>query len=197
VAIHIGQSSAIDGPGIASLRWIGEVATMQFNVSELLRESYGAFREHQIDDDVRIDGAPRRLRGHVRFDRVPEGVFVRAALNGVAEGECSRCLDPAATPIELAVEELYVPVIDPVTGARVGLREGEEDAYRINERHIIDLTLPVQQYWAMAQPIAPVCSAECRGICPECGARRDASHDCAPAITDDRWSKLRDLKLRK
>lgn len=169
---------------------------MQFNVSELLRESYGAFREHEIDDDVRIDGEPRRLRGRVRFDRVPEGVLVRATLKGEARGECSRCLEPAITPIDLVIEELYVPTIDPVTGAHVTPREGEEDAYRISERHLIDLTLPAQQYWSMALPIAPVCAAECRGICPECGERRDASHACTPDTTDDRWSKLRDLKLR-
>ena len=170
---------------------------MQFNVSELLRESYGAFREHDIDDDVRIDGSPRHVTGRVRFDRIPEGIFVRATLHGIAEGECSRCLDPASTPIDLTVEELYIPFVDPITGTRVELREGEEDAYRISERHIIDLTLPVQQYWSMALPIAPVCGPECRGICPECGQRRDASHDCKEPATDDRWSKLRELKLQQ
>jgi uncharacterized protein len=169
---------------------------MQFNVSELLRESYGAFREHDIDDDVRIDGAIRRLRGHVRFDRVPEGIFVRARLRGEAEGECSRCLDPATTPMDLTIEELYVPVIDPGTGARVDLPAGEEDAYRVSERHMIDLSVPAQQYWAMALPIAPVCGPDCSGICPECGARRDGAHHCQADDTDDRWSKLRDLKLR-
>ena len=168
---------------------------MQFNVSELLRESYGAFRVHDIDDDVRLDGALRRLRGHVRFDRVPEGVFVRAQLDGEAQGECSRCLDPATTPMHLTLEELYVPIVDPVTGSRVELRKGEEEAYRISERHIIDLALPAQQYWSMELPIAPVCAPDCRGICPECGARREDTHDCAPDVADDRWSKLRDLKL--
>ena len=168
---------------------------MQFNVSELLRESYGAFREYAIDDDVRVDGAVRHLTGSVRFDRVPEGIFARAAVAGTAAAECSRCLDPAEIPIVLTVEELYIPIIDPSTGARVQLREGEEDAYRVSERHIIDLTLPVQQYWSMALPIAPVCRPDCGGICPECGERRDPDHGCAPASTDDRWAKLRDLKL--
>ncbi len=168
---------------------------MQFNVSELLRESYGAFRQHLIDDDVRLEGVRQHLSGDVRFDRVPEGIFVRARLRGTAHSACSRCLDPAAIPIDLVVEELYIPVVDPISGSRVQLRDGEEDAYRINERHIIDLTLPAQQYWSMALPIAPVCRPDCGGICPECGDRRGASHGCAPAQADDRWSKLRDLQL--
>jgi DUF177 domain-containing protein len=168
---------------------------MQFNVSELLRESYGAFREHPIDDDVRLDGGAHRLSGRVRFDRVPEGIFVRATMHGFARGECSRCLDPAAVPIDLVVEELYIPIVDPITGSRVHLPDGEEDAYRINERHMIDLTLPAQQYWSMALPIALVCDPECRGICPECGERREVNHGCASLAVDDRWSKLRDLRL--
>ena len=169
---------------------------MQFNVSELLRESYGAYREFDIDDDVRISAVPRHVRGHVRFDRVPEGIFARASVSGTAIAVCSRCLDPAEFPLDLLLEELYIPLVDPVTGARVQLPEGEEDAYRITERHIIDLTLPVQQYWSMALPIAPLCSPDCRGICPQCGEIRDASHGCVLATLDDRWAKLRDLKLR-
>ena len=167
---------------------------MQFNVSDLLREAYGAVREYAVDEDVRTDGQPLRLAGHVRLDRVPQGIFVRAMLHGVFTGECSRCLDAFSKPAALTIEELYIPMVDLVTGARVHPPEGEEDAYRINERHTLDLTLPVQQYWAMAQPIAPVCREECGGICPFCGERRDAAHACVPDQTDGRWEKLRDLR---
>jgi uncharacterized protein len=171
-------------------------STVQFNVSELLRESYGSFREFDIDDDVRIDGEQQHLTGHVRFDRVPEGILLRATVRGERRAECSRCLDPCSLPIELTIEEQYIPTIDPLTGARVTAPEGEEDAYRISERHIIDLTVPVQQYWTMAQPIAPVCGDDCAGICAMCGSRKDATHACETDATDDRWARLRDLKLR-
>jgi uncharacterized protein len=170
--------------------------SVQFNVSELLRESYGSFRAHDIDYDVRIDGKPQRLIGQVRFDRVPEGILVRATLHGERRTECSRCLEPCTLPIDLTIEEQYIPTIDPLTGTRVTPPEGEEDAYRINERHVIDLSVPVQQYWTMAQPIAPVCREDCAGFCPTCGARRDPGHACADEGIDDRWARLRDLKLR-
>lgn len=168
---------------------------MQFNVSELLRESYGSFREYDIDDDVRIEREPQRITGHVRFDRVPDGILVRAALHGMRRTECSRCLEPCTLPIDLTIEEQYIPTVDPLSGMRVTPPEGEEDAYRINERHMIDLAVPVQQYWTMAQPIAPVCREDCAGFCPKCGARRDADHSCIDEPADDRWARLRDLKL--
>lgn len=168
---------------------------MQFNVSELLRESYGSFREYAIDDDVRIDGAPRLVKGLVRFDRVPEGIFVRAVVRGEQNSECSRCLEPFSFPVELTIEEQYVPTVDPLTGARITPPEGEEDAYRVSEHHLIDLTLPIEQYWSMGMPIAPVCRSECAGICPTCGERREPGHGCSGEPDDGRWAKLRDLKL--
>ena len=168
---------------------------MQFNVSDLLRESYGAFREFSIDDDIRIDGELHHLAGNVRFDRVPLGIFVRATLLGDTAAECSRCLDAFRQPVALTIEEQYIPTIDLINGGRVTPPEGEEDAYRIDERHMIDLLVPVRQYWGMALPIAPVCSQACAGICESCGQRREPDHACTSEADDGRWAKLRDLKL--
>jgi uncharacterized protein len=169
---------------------------MKFNVSSLLKEPTGAVREFQIDEDVRIEGEPVRLRGTVRFDRTPEGVLVRAQLSGEAPAECSRCLKPLVSPVYVSFGEQYLPTIDIVTGARVEPAEGEEDAYRIDQRHMLDLSEPIAQYWSMALPMAPVCSEDCAGLCQECGADRTTGHSCGGEPVDARWSKLRNLKLR-
>jgi uncharacterized protein len=169
---------------------------MQFNVADLLKDSTGATREHDLDERVRIDGEPRPVRGHVRFDRTPDGVLVRATLRGEESAQCSRCLAPVTYAIDLTIEEEYIPIVDVVTGGRVQAPEGEEDAYRINERHILDLTEPVQQYWAMARPMAPLCRDDCPGICPSCGEEVREGHACAQDQSDSRWEKLRDLKLK-
>jgi uncharacterized protein len=168
---------------------------MKFNVSSLLKEPTGAIREYDIDDEVRIDGAAVRLRGDVRFDRTPGGVLVRATLAGAAADDCSRCLKPMTYPVEVHFEEEYLPTVDIYTGARVQPPEGEEDAYRIDTRHMLDLTEPIVQYWTMALPMAPVCRDDCGGICPECGAERAGEHRCAGEQVDARWAKLRNLKL--
>jgi len=167
---------------------------MQFNVADLQKEGYGAFREYDIDEDVRFDGAPHRLTGHVRLDRTHDGVLVRARLRGTSDAECARCLRAFGFPLDLTIEEEYIPTLD-LNGARIEPPEGQEDAYRINERHILDLREPIEQYWAIALPIAPVCRDDCRGLCPDCGADRTENHACPTPATDDRWAKLRDLKL--
>ena len=169
---------------------------MHFNVASLLKESTGALREFDIDDDLRIEGETHRLRGHVRFDRTHDGVLVRARLHGDGAAECARCLKPIAYPIDLVIEEEYLPTVDVVTGAPVDAPEGEDDAYRIDKRHMIDLAEPIEQYWSMAVPMAPVCRDDCPGICPVCGQERAAEgHACTREQVDARWAKLQNLHL--
>ncbi|HYM14000.1 MAG TPA: DUF177 domain-containing protein [Dehalococcoidia bacterium] len=168
---------------------------MQFNVSSLLQESTGATREYDIDDDLRVDGDTHRLTGRVRFDRTPRGILVRARMHGTAP-EVSRCLKPLTVDVHVEFDEMYYPLIDVHTGARVDLEEGIDDAYRISERHIIDLAEPAAQYWSMALPMAPLCDEDCAGLCPVCGdVIADGTHACARDQVDARWSRLADLKL--
>lgn len=174
---------------------------MHFNVASLLKESTGALREYEIDDDVRIEGVTHHLRGHVRFDRTHDGILVRARLQGQGSAECARCLKHIDFPIDLAIEEEYLPTVDVITGADVATPEGEDDsyridAYRIDRRHMIDLSEAIEQYWSMAVPMAPVCREDCPGICAVCGKEREAEgHACTGDQIDARWSELRNLQL--
>ena len=169
---------------------------MQFNVASLLQEHTGSSREYQIDDDLRIGRVMRRVTGQVRLDRTPRGILVRATVAGDDPGECSRCLKPTITPVEITFDEEYIPLIDVNHGARVELPEGEEDAYRISPRHVLDLSEPIRQYWELVLPMAPLCSDDCLGLCPDCGEElsRDA-HACANEQPIGPWAKLANLKL--
>jgi uncharacterized protein len=169
---------------------------MQFNVADLLKEHVGAMREYDVaGEPLRVGDGETRVSGHVRFDRTPDGILVRAQLRGAASCECSRCLAPVEADVEVTVEEEYIPKVDILTGARVTPPEGEDEAYRISERHVIDLAESAAEYWAMALPMAPVCRDACAGLCPECGAPAGDGHGCVSSAEDARWSKLRDLKL--
>lgn len=170
---------------------------MQFNVASLLKEPAGAARIFTIDDDVAIDGAPRRIRGQARFDRTQRGVLVRADAHGAMDGLCSRCVKPIAYAVDIEFAEEYIPTIDLASGAAVQIDEGDDpDAYRIDARHMIDLAEPVAQYWALALPMAPVCDEACNGLCPVCGEEIAASeHPCTGDQIDSRWSALARLEF--
>jgi uncharacterized protein len=169
---------------------------MQFNVASMLKEHTGAMREHVIDDDVMIDGEKHHVSGRARFDRTPDGILVRAQISGEQRAQCSRCLKSIVYPVNIGFEEEYIPSIDVDTGAHVDTPEGEEEAYRIDAHHMLDLSEPIAQYWSMSAPIAPLCEDACRGLCPVCGKEiASEDHVCTREQIDDRWAALRDLKL--
>ncbi len=169
---------------------------MQFNVASLLKEPTGSTREYDIDEEIVIDRAKHRVAGHLRFDRTPRGVLVRTELHGSMDDVCARCVKPIAYPVDLEIAEEYLPMIDVVSGAPVAPEEGDEDAYRIDAHHVIDLTEAVAQYWTLALPMAPLCEELCRGLCPVCGEEMAApEHACTGDQVDSRWAALARLEL--
>ncbi len=169
---------------------------MQYNVASLLKEPNGSTREYQIDDDVVIDRVKRHVTGHVRFDRTPRGMLVRALLHGTMDDVCARCVRPVSYPIDLEVAEEYLPTVDLASGGPLAVEEGDEDAYRIDAHHVIDLTEATVQYWAFALLMAPLCDENCAGLCPVCGEELvSAGHTCSADQVDSRWSALGTLQL--
>jgi uncharacterized protein len=171
---------------------------MQYNVVSLLKEATGATREYDIAAaDIPTDGETATLAGHARFDRTTRGIFVRARFDGLHADSCSRCLKPITIPVHIEFQEEYLPSVDVATGAPIELEEGDEEAYRINQNHVIDLAEPAREYWQMALPMAPLCADDCPGLCPLCGAElSDVRHGCTREQVDARWAKLANLKLR-
>jgi uncharacterized protein len=61
----------------------------------------------------------------------------------------------------------------------------------------VDLQAWAHDAYALALPAQVVCTPECAGLCPECGANLNTAepghhHDRAP---DPRWAKLRELRF--
>ena len=170
---------------------------MIFNVSQLMREHTGATRDYTVDDEIclPLEGEPfARVQGSVHLVRTPRGLVAQAELDAEPVGVCSRCLGPAAIPLHMRVDEEFLPVVDPVTGARVPVPE-DGLAFQIDEHHHIDLTDAVRQAAALVEPMAPLCRPDCRGLCPECGADLNVNPCRCEAPTDDRWALLRKLDV--
>ncbi|HXF50919.1 MAG TPA: DUF177 domain-containing protein [Dehalococcoidia bacterium] len=167
---------------------------LQYNLSGLLKERTGARREFELDDTVPVDDERVRLVGSVEVVRTRAGALVRVSARGEAHLTCSRCLEPVTVPIALSIEEEFLQTVDVNTGQPIPIPPSAEN-FRIDARHTLDLTEALRQYWETAQPMQPLCSPTCPGLCPECGQRLDAPrHACRPAVLDERWAKLLDLR---
>ena len=109
---------------------------------------------------------------------------------------CSRCLEPFEVPVDAAFELRYVPQTDN-TGE--GEREIAEDDlttayYRDGLLDIADL---LREQFQLALPMKPLCTEECRGLCPECGVNLNRSEcGCAPKWEDPRLASLKGLLNR-
>jgi uncharacterized protein len=170
-------------------------ATFVWNVTGLLGDAVGSDRHYEIADgrvrladDLQL-AAP--ITGRVRLTRTNRGIFAHATLSTALAGECSRCLRPAVTPVEVRLEEEHLPSLDLQSGAPVS-GDDEPDALRLTDHHELDLGPSVADAIALAEPIAPLDRPDCPGLCPVCGLPLDEGfHDHPADDIDPRLEALR------
>ena len=168
--------------------------SLLFNVAQLLKEPPGFSRSVAAEGEVSIsdEGALTRVKGEVWLTRTDQGVWVEGLLNATLETECSRCLASFCQWVTFRLSDLYVAAVNLQTGKREPLSKGD-DYFPIDEHHTLDLAEGVRQYAIAAAPLRPLCSVQCLGLCPGCGANLNGgSCGCTPPI-DPRWEPLRGL----
>jgi uncharacterized protein len=101
--------------------------------------------------------------------RVGSGLELKGSIDGQAEGECARCLEPVSLPLSLDINEIFDPRTDredPLAETNVLL--GDELDLRDLVRQLIDSALP----------IVLLCNDGCPGLCADCGLKRDGTCRC-------------------
>ncbi|HSO29052.1 MAG TPA: DUF177 domain-containing protein [Candidatus Sulfomarinibacteraceae bacterium] len=145
-----------------------------------------------LDDDLRLT-AP--IEGMVSMSRTNRGILVGAPLRTAIAGSCSRCLAEIEIPLELRIVEEVLPAIDIATGMPLD-RSAEPDVARLNDHHELELEPLVREAVSLAEPIAPLCSEDCLGLCIDCGARLGRGHpDHDGGEVDPRLAALRAFRV--
>ncbi|MEA2609742.1 MAG: hypothetical protein QOJ75_1985 [Chloroflexota bacterium] len=170
-------------------------APFLWNVGGLLGELPGAERNLQVDAatiDLGEDlSLAEPVSGHVRLLRTNRGILAHADLHAALALECSRCLRDVTIPLEIRLQEEYLPSLDIATGRPLSDAE-EPDVLRLSDHHELDLETPVREAILLAEPIAPLCQPDCPGLCIVCGGRLDeGSHDHPDDDIDPRLEALR------
>lgn len=169
-----------------------------FNVAGLLGDGLGTDRTFDIEnagvelpDELAL---AEPISGHVRLTRTNRGILVDARLTTTLAGECARCLRPLTTPIDMVLEEEYLPSIDLLSGRPVDATD-EPDALRLTDHHELDLEPSISDAIALAEPIAPLDRPDCPGLCVVCGLPLDeGEHDHPDDDIDPRFEALRAFK---
>ena len=121
-------------------------------------------------------------------------------LIAVPAGECIRCLDPVEVVIDRKIQELYN--YEP-TNERGKKKKNDEDLIDLDiedelmmEGDIMDLEVPIRDAVVLSLPINPLCSEECRGLCPMCGGKwADLPENHTHEVIDSRWAGLGSLSF--
>jgi uncharacterized protein len=123
---------------------------------------------------------------NVRLESVVEGVLVSGTVSATITGQCARCLEPLTESLEVGLTELFAY---PDT-ATEDTTDPDEISRVVDD--LVDLEPVVRDAVLLALPQAPLCRADCPGLCPECGGKRaELGADHRHETIDSRWAALR------
>lgn len=139
--------------------------------AELIRENRGA---REVVEDIRLVG------------------------NFAAElkSRCARCLEPVESSVAESFDLIYRPQGIDAVAAEASINRAEtEIGYYQNGGVLLEDVLKEQVLLAL--PVKLICSAQCKGLCPQCGTNLNAgSCNCVSGISDPRWLALEDLRKK-
>jgi len=110
-------------------------------------------------ESVHLEGVLRPVDGNYLF---------QGKLHAVFSHSCDRCLGPVETPVDI---ELLWPFAEGPPQAWDADDSGETFTYQGLE---INLGPCVWEELALAAPVKYICKEDCAGLCPRCGADRNA-----------------------
>jgi uncharacterized protein len=139
-----------------------------------------------------------RLLGDVTFDGILRKKDQRFQLKGHVKAPleltCGRCAEAFAWPIDVDVDLTYVP--EPTASA-------DPDEVELNDEDLttayfrdqtLDLGEMLREQFYLAMPMRPLCSEDCKGLCPHCGTNlNNATCDCDVRWQDPRLAGLQSL----
>ena len=125
----------------------------------------------EMDLPVREWRQPLQL--DLAVDKLGEQLTLRGRLHGEAGAECARCLEPFAVPVDAEFAAFaerggrYAENAEDATG---------EDYVLPHDGRTLDLTDAVREQVFLALPMVLLCRPDCAGLCPRCGANRNAAN---------------------
>jgi uncharacterized protein len=127
-------------------------------------------------------------KDHERF-RLVGGVTTALEL------ACSRCLEPFTLPVDAAFDLRYLPYgTARESGDEESAIEEDDTSTSFYKDDEIDLAGLLREQFYLALPMKPLCRADCKGLCPQCGMNLNVGTcQCDRAWHDPRMSALKAL----
>ncbi len=112
-----------------------------------------------------------------------EALQVEGSVQGTARTSCARCLEDVTIDFDGEIWGYFL-----TGGEDAAAPEGmDEDEYELlPDSHTIDMGVLVKAAVLLELPLVPLCDADCKGLCPTCGANlNDGPCGCAAPEPDE------------
>lgn len=152
--------------------------------------------------DIKLEEDARKLQmsepffGNVevscKMDKAVHQIVLACTIYANANLTCDRCTADYSQTLENKFTVIYAVG----KGDEDDFGE-EDDDYRILEpdQDKIDLANDVVQFAELALPMKKLCSEDCKGLCPKCGADLNTEEcSCSEESYNPQWEALQKLK---
>lgn len=137
---------------------------------------------------------PNGVSYELSLSNTGEGVLLSGRAFADVHGSCARCLKPVVEHVEGSVEGYY---LFDAAAAVEGYEQDEFDA--VAEDGTIDVSGPIMAALVYGTPFILLCSEDCAGLCPTCGADlNEGPCSCGSgdaADPDNPFAALKNLKF--
>jgi DUF177 domain-containing protein len=167
--------------------WLDQVRDEPFNWDETQSVSPATLERPEL-----LGLGPVTWRGQVMF--ADPGYFLRARLSYEQTLSCIRCLKPIVERTESDVELMILVERHPEAGGEHALQERDLGTLVLEGERLETDPILIEQL-QLNIPMKPLCRADCKGLCPICGADLNAGAcSCEESTVDPRWAALAGLK---
>lgn len=152
------------------------------------------FQESFPESDE-IDFSLRKVDVTCQITKTSSTVFIKGNLTAFLGIACGRCLEDVSLAVGGDFAYTLVP-LTPETREEVEL-QAEELEISYYQGDFIDLAPIIYEQIVLQIPIKPLCSEDCKGLCPRCGTNLNvASCNCNLQVVDDRLAVLKNFKIK-
>ncbi len=167
--------------------FIVSLATLEEGANRILVEG--------SPEELGIPPAEADLEGPVVFQgsfyRVDNQVEVQARIHAVVRMTCDRCAEPVRQTIEAELRVLCEKRAE--RDRRTDAESRAEDIGLLYyDGRTLDLREEVREVILLEVPWHPLCSPDCKGLCPRCGKNKNEGDcGCPPHRGSGPWDALR------
>jgi uncharacterized protein len=168
------------------------VISLLLKVQELVSRQQPEKLQGTLDTKEMFSGSPEYVPlGPLEYEltarAADERIVVSGQLSCSVRMQCSRCLDPVDEVLIVPFEEQFKLVKD----GEAELNDDDEAVPVTGEK--IDLAPFLAEELMVQLPYAPICSEDCKGLCPKCGTNwNEQSCGCETVVIDPRLAALQD-----